>query len=426
MSLSENLLKISLPQKVSQNTLLLFSGQVIVKIIAFFYAIFLARSLGPSDFGLYIYVITIFGLVSQVADFGFNRFMVRDIAKDRKRAGIYLSNIFALRLLIMLIILLVFSLIIIYLDPKIERSSLTILASLAILPNALSLTFEAVFIAFEKMIYPALALIFLNLFVLFFGVIAVLGFGLGVFGAVLTFFLAHIVYLIIYVFFLFREKIPFHLSFDFSFFKKAIFSSFPYGLLAILGLIYFKIDTVLLTFLRGEEETGFYAASFKFLEALHFIPLAFGTALFPLMARLHEKDPKHLSALYFSVIKFLLIISLPMVLLLVIFARPLIFLLYGPSFIPSILALQILSFTIIFMFLHVPGAHLLFATEKYLRPVILLSFATVGLNVILNLIFIPIFGLLGASAVTVFSEFTSFLIFFILIYKFVLKESRNE
>lgn len=421
MSFPDNLFKVTLPQKVSQNTFLLFSSQVVSKIIAFFYAVFLARSLGPSDFGLYIYAITIFGLVSQVADFGFNRFIVRDVAKDKKRASFYLANVFTLRLLIMTFVLAVFSLIIIFFDPKIERSSLAILASLAILPNALSLTFEAIFMAFEKMIYPALALIFLNLSVLFLGLIAVLGFGFGVFGAVLTFFLAHIIYFVIYIFFVFREKITFYFNFDLAFFKKALLSSFPYGLLAVLGLIYFKIDTVLLTFLRGEEETGFYTASFKFLEALHFIPLTVGTALFPLMARLHEKDPKYLASLYFSIIRLLLIISLPTFFLLIIFAKPLILLIYGYSFTPSILVLQILSFTIIFMFLHVPGAHLLFATEKFLKPVLLLSFITVGLNIILNLIFIPILGLLGASMVTVFSELTSFLVFFILIYKVVLK-----
>lgn len=421
-----NFFKISLPQKVSQNTLLLFLGQIVVKFIAFFYAVFLARFLGPSDFGLYIYVITVFGLVSQVADLGFNRFMVRDIAKDKEKVGVYLSNIFTLRLLIMIVVLLLFFPIILYFDPKIERSSLAILASLAILPNALSLTFEAVFVAFEKMIYPALALIFLNLSVLILGLIAVLGFGLGVFGAVLTFFIAHVIYLIIYGFFLTREEISFNFSFDLAFYKSAFLASFPYGLLAILGLVYFKIDTVLLTFLRGTEETGYYAASFKFLEALHFIPLAFGTALFPLMSRLHESNPRYLSSLYFSVIKLLLIISLPIVFILIILAKPLIFILYGPSFSPAVLALQILSFTVIFMFLHVPGAHLLFATEKFLKTLVLLSLATVFLNIILNLIFIPAFGILGASVVTVFSEFTSFLVFFVLIYKFVFRANRHD
>lgn len=414
-----------LASKISQNTVWLFSGQSLVKAIAFLYAIFLARALGPSDFGLYIYVITIFGLVAQLADFGFNRFLTRDIARDRSQLPQYLSNVFTLRILLIVFVFLLVSLMLFFLDPKITRSSLAILALISIIPLAAAITFDAIFVALEKMFYSALALVSLNFFVAILGFLAVFVFRMGVFGAVLTFLLAHVFYLLVFGLFLLKEKISLSFSFDFSFWKKALLNSLPYGLLAFLGLLYFKIDTVLLTFIKGESQTGFYAASFKFLEGLHFIPLVVGTALFPVMARLHRDDLGELRRLYFLSLRFLLVIAFFLTLILFFGAPILINVLYGPDFAPSILALQILSFTIIFMFLHVPGAHLLFATEEFLAKIIVLSLFTLSFNVILNLILIPPFGLIGASIVTVFSEALSFIVFFLLIQKAVFGQIRE-
>jgi O-antigen/teichoic acid export membrane protein len=403
--------------KISQNTLWLFSGQSLVKTIAFLYAIFLARALGPTDFGLYIYVITVFGLVSSLSDLGFNRFLVRDIARDKNQLSRYLSNVFTLRILFIVAIFFLSSAILLIFDPKISRSSLTVLALLSIIPLTAALTFDAIFVALEKMFYSALALVFLNLSVAFFGLLAVFVFKMGVFGAVFAFFVAHVLYLLVFGIFLFKERIFLSFSFDFSFWKKALFASLPYGLLAFLGLLYFKIDAVLLTFIKGEAQTGFYGASYKFLEGLHFIPLVVGTALFPVMARLHRDDLKELRRLYFLSLKYLLVVAVFLVLVLFFGASILIEILYGPVFSPSILALKILSFTLLFMFLHVPGAHLILATEKFLKPALALSVFTVFFNIILNLILIPPFGLIGASIVTVFSEAISFALFFWFIQK---------
>jgi len=262
------------------------------------------------------------------------------------------------------------------------------------------------------MFYSALALVLLNVSVAFFGFVAVFFFKLAIFGAVLTFLFAHVFYLLVLGAFLLKEKISFSFSFDFSFWKKALISSLPYGLLAFLGLLYFKIDVVLLTFIKGEAQTGFYGASYKFLEGLHFIPLTVGTALFPVMARLHQGNLIELKKLYFSSLKFLLLVAVFLVLILFFGAPILIKILYGPAFDSSILALKILSFTLPFMFLHVPGAHLLMSTEKFLKSIIVLSLFTVLFNIIFNLILIPPFGLVGASLVTVFSEVVSFTLFF--------------
>ena len=81
-------------------------------------------------------------------------------------------------------------------------------------------------------------------------------------------------------------------------------------------------------------------------------------------------------------------------------------------FLSSIEALRILALSLPFIFVHVPGAQILLSTDKYLKPIILLSILTLSFNVILNLLFIPKYGFIAASWITVASEVLSFLVFF--------------
>ena len=66
------------------------------------------------------------------------------------------------------------------------------------------------------------------------------------------------------------------------------------------------------------------------------------------------------------------------------------------------------------MFIHVPAVTVLLSTDKYLKQVLILSLITVAFNIGANLAFIPKFGFIAASWVTVASEILSFVIFFLL------------
>ena len=85
--------------------------------------------------------------------------------------------------------------------------------------------------------------------------------------------------------------------------------------------------------------------------------------------------------------------------------------------------IQILALTIPFMFIHVPAAVVLLTSDKFLKPVIILSLLTVGFNVIANLLLIPTYGIYAAAWITVASEILSFTVFFLLLYKRLLRHA---
>ncbi len=405
---------------ILKNSAYLWGGQVFIKLVAFFYNIYLANSLGVSDFGLYSVALSYFSLISPICDFGILRYLVREVAKDRKELTSIMSNVFIIRALFMVVVFIFFSALVYIFDPDKLRASLEILAIFAVVPQALSLTLDGIFIAIQKVSLSAIGSVILNLATTITGFLLISS-GLGSHGAVYALIIGQIIYALFLFVLYIKEGFKFRLNFKYENVKPIILGSLPYGILGVLGLIYFKIDTLLLSYMKGSYDTGLYSAAYKFLEALVFIPSSVATASFPVLARLHEEDREQIKQYYFKSLKLLGVISLIIVVLYILFL-PTVIKLFLPQFEASIGAILILAWTIPFMFIHIPGTIVLLSTDKYLKPVIYLSIFTVSFNVIANLIFIPEFGFIASSWITVLSEVLSFLVFFVLLQKKVFKK----
>lgn len=388
----------------------LLGAQLLGRVVGLFYTIFLARNLGVTDFGLYSVALAYYSIALSVADFGFNRFLIREVAADHKNMAKFLLNTCFLRVLMTSVLFAIFSISLYIMDPDKLRVSLTLLAVLAVVPQSLSLTIDAIFISLQKLEFSAIAMLFLNLSTALVGVFLVSG-GLGPTGAVVAFASGQLFYLFLLLLLGTMKKIPLISEVNLSVFKEITKGSLPYGILAVLGLLYFRIDLLFLTYIKGNYDGGLYGAAYKFLEAVIFIPSALGTALFPVVARLHNVNSRDIKGLYFKSISVMFLVG---IILLVFYLTilPVIIRLILPSYIASIPAIKILAFAIPFIFIHVPGAQILLATDKYLKPILWLSVLTLSFNVVSNLIFIPSFGILAASWVTVASEALSFLVFF--------------
>ncbi len=398
----------------------MFAAQSLGKVVGFFYTIFLARNLGVSDFGLYSTALAFFSLISAVADFGFNRFLIREIARDRSKSSELLFNVSILRLTLTSVLFALFALILSALDSDKIRVNLTLLAVLAVLPQSLAFTFDAIFVAFRKLQISAAALFLASLFNALIG-FYLINSGFGVRGSIEALILSQLIYAGFLGLWLKSQRLISYSKVTFEIIKKVTAGSLPYGLLGILGLIYFRIDTVLLSYLRGNFETGLYGAAYKFLDSIVFIPSALSMAMFPVLAKLHDSDLREVKRLYWKSLKIMSGLGL-LVFVGYILILPLIIRLFLPQYSQSVLVVQILSLSIPFMFMHVPAVQVLFSTDKYLKQVILISIVTLIFNIGLNLLFIPQFGLYAAAWITSASEMLSFVIFFIFLKAKILKE----
>lgn len=404
--------------KILKQTSWLFGAQLFGKVIGFFYTIFLARNLGVEDFGLYSVALVYFSLASTISDFGFNRFLTREISKESGNLADLLSNVTIFRATLTTVCFAFFAIFLYLFDPDKLRVNLILLAVMAVIPQSVAMSIDSVFVALQKLQFSSIALLVLNVSTTIFGILLV-NFGFSATGTIDALIFGQFIYLLTLIIFLKKQKIKYLGHIEFKALIKIIKGSLPYGILSILGLLYFRVDLLMLTYIKGNFDAGIYGAAYKFLEAIVFIPSALATALFPILTKFHETDPGKIKKLYFSSIKIMgfagIGIALSYFLIL-----PLIIKAFLPNYLLSIEVIKILALTIPFMFIHVPGAQVLLSTDKYLKPVFYLSIVTLSFNILLNLIFIPHFGVLAAAWVTVLSEILSFLVFFNLLKRKVL------
>lgn len=407
---------------ILKQTSYIFFAQVLTRVIGFFYILYLARNLGVSDFGLLTVALAYFSILSGVADFGFNRFLIREVAIDKSKAPQLLWNIVMLRLTLTSVLFAIFSIILYLLDPDKMRVSLILLATLAILPQSVALTFDAIFVGIQKLQFSAVSLLTSSLSTALVGLYLVSR-GFGPLGAVNALIIGQVVYVTALIVFLYGHQSPSLSKIHLTSIKKIVIGSLPYGLLSILGLLYFRIDAILLSYIKGSFETGIYGVAYKFLEAVIFIPSAFSMALLPVLAKLHYSSLRDLKKIYFK--SFRMMLGLGLVILLgYVLVLPQIIKALLPNYLSSIEAIRILSLAIPFMLIHVPAVAVLLSTNKYLKGVIVLSIFALSFNIIANLIFIPQFGFIAASWVTVASEVLSFTIFFLFVKDRILDKVR--
>lgn len=396
--------------KILKQTSWLVAAQVLTRVIGFFYTIFLARSLGVSNFGLYSVVLAYFSLFSSISDIGFNRYLITEFSSNSAKISQLLLGIGILRVTITSVLFAIFALILYLFDPEKMRISLILLATLSVIPQAIAFTLDSVFVALKKLQYSALSLVALNIATAIFGVSLIL-LGFGIVGVIVALILGQIIYLLILAKFFKRQKITLYTKINWVIIRDTISGSIVYGFIGALGLLYFKIDTLILNYLQGDFDVGIYSVAYKFLEALIFIPSALSLALFPHVVKLVSTDPLRVYRLYLKSTLLLFLISLVVVFAYLLFL-PQVIVLFLPQYSPSIPVIKLLSITIPFMFMISPQGIILFSARKFLRMLILISIFNLLLNIAMNFYLIPKYSYFGSAWATIISDIVGFILFF--------------
>ena len=187
----------------------------------------------------------------------------------------------------------------------------------------------------------------------------------------------------------------------------------PLGVVSILGLLHFKVDSLMLSVLRPAEDLGIYAVAYRFLEQALILPGLFLAALFPILTRSVLKREPEGEALVRRAFNVLLLVALPLAIAVFALADPLVRLLAGEAFADSARPLQILVPALVLAFANAPFATLLIALNRR-AALIGASLTGLALNVGLNAWAIPAYGYTGAAVTTVVSELVGFVLIFAL------------
>jgi O-antigen/teichoic acid export membrane protein len=170
-----------------------------------------------------------------------------------------------------------------------------------------------------------------------------------------------------------------------------------------VGLVYWRIDVVLIALIRGSREVGLYTAAYKFADLAQAFAAGIYTSLFaPLTRFLAAKDPRA-RALVQKVFEILFALSAPGAVLAALFAPQIVVLFAGHQYEDGATALRILALVPVFSFVAGLLERGLIAVGQE-RLVLITNFVGLTVNVALNLWLIPRFGFVAAAVTTVITD----------------------
>jgi O-antigen/teichoic acid export membrane protein len=163
--------------------------------------------------------------------------------------------------------------------------------------------------------------------------------------------------------------------------------------------------------MQGEAAVGWYNTAYRLFIYVLFIPQILSTTLFPVMARLSASSKSSVKLAYEKFFKYMAMLGIPLGVGTTLLAGKIIYTLFGSGYGNSIIALQILIWSAVFIFLSNPFG-CLFNSLNMQRIGMKIAFVCSVFNVIANLIMIPSLSYIGASITTVLTELLSFLLYY--------------
>jgi len=184
--------------------------------------------------------------------------------------------------------------------------------------------------------------------------------------------------------------------------RKLLADSWPAMLAGLAIMIYLRIDQVMLREILGNEEVGIYSAAARISEVWYFVPMAICASVFPSILRAKIRGEaiyyQRLQQLFSLMSALALSIVIPMTIL----SRGVVVLIFGERYAEAGPVLAIHIWAAVFVFWGVAQEHWNVA-EGFLRNSLYRTVAGAVMNVVLNLVLIPSHGSVGAAIATVVS-----------------------
>jgi len=381
------------------NILRLSIGDLLAKVFGFLAFVYLARVLGVEDYGALEFARAAMVYVLLFGDGGLELWATRQAARDADLATLA-GRVIPLRALLGCATFLALFVLLAILPAPGRVKTLLLIFAAALVPQAASLRWA--FMGTQQMRQVALAL--------------VLAQSLFLAGALLTvrapadLFAVAVVYLVAElaaVGWLLRRFSGLYGGLRFRFTLRgadaAVRAALPLGAAQALALMSFNFDSLLLGMLQGPAAVGLYSAAYKPVTVLLAVPVTYFVGLFPVLSRSWADGPAAFDAVVQRSLRLAATFALPVGVGATFVAAPVLDLLFGARYAAAAPAMQILAWSAVLVILRGTFRQGLNAAGCSLVDLRCAGLAT-GLNVLLNLAVIPIWGFMGAAVATLVSE----------------------
>lgn len=372
-----------------------------------------ARYLGPENFGLLNYALSFTMIFGAIASVGIDGILIRELVKNPELKNNLLGSAFTLKIIGSFSAFSI-SLITVYLLQS-EQPIIIFLVGISSATfifqtvNVIDCYFQANLLSKNTVFSASAAFILISLtkVLLILSSAPLIMFAWANFGEII---LTSGFLLLAYK--LNHHKIKewqFEINLTYKLFKESL----PMILSALAVTLYMRLDVLMLKEMANESDVGLYAAATRISEILYVLPGILVASYSPTLIRAHKNSNREylekLNTLYFS----LTWISIGFATLIFCYSDEIIKLLFGSRYIESGSILAIHLWSSIAVSLGIASSQYLLI-ENFLDVAFYRTLIGLFSNILLNLLLIPIMGAKGAAISTVISYFlaTYSMIFF--------------
>lgn len=384
--------------KTTQNILWLFTEKATRFGFGLIVSVWVARYMGPEQFGQWNYIIAIVTLLGIIPYWGLGNIVIKELTTNPDNQTKTLESAFFIKFSLGLIVSGI-----IWTYSYYSNDDNTIVRMIAITSLIyIFQAFDVIDFYFQSKVESKHSVVARTVAYFVSGAlkIALIYLQLDFFWFAITFLIEYIIIAIILVYVYHKSRIPkFYYRLNKTIVWSQIVSGFPLILASFAHWIYVKLDQLMIKEMLDYESLGYYSASIRITEALYAIPVVIIGSIFPKMVSLYTKEHYSYRLFIIKTLRYLLIALVLISSILSLSSSNFIPLLFGSVYNPTIDLFKIHLWVLIPVCLGNLSARM-YIIEGLNIYQLYSTFSAMLVNIVFNFLLIPQFGTKGAAIAT--------------------------
>jgi len=401
---------------IGKNAAALGISGVLAKAISAVVGIVVTRYLGPASYGDYSAAYAYVGSFILFAEIGISQLMVQEGSRNPSVLPRYFGNSLFTKTIIAFLCY-IFMLIFMYpAGYSTTVKTMIVFIGIAVCFNALNQSVYNYYQVVQKL-YKAAAYQFLTIvFVAIFTMVIVLN-GMGVVAITFSHLFSYIIISLLLYLALRKEIKP---KVEISSLSGMVKRGLPFGIHRIFYALFAQLSILVLSLITTNVELGIFAAAYKLVLILIFLPSLMTSAIYPVLYQLGDTDKNKHQDVIEKVFKVLSAVGIAGSTLIFILSTPLIVWLYDGKFNASIPILMIVSWLLALECMSFSLGDILTTTNRQWQRTVVQGSALLILFTLIMVLF-PHFGIYGVAYAVIMVEVYIFLCYYILVRRGVYK-----
>jgi len=399
--------------RLAKNVAFRTGTEAFKKLVNLGFVVFVARKLGADGLGRYSFLLVLTSILGLIADCGFSALMLREVATRRGEARKLLGASMLLKGLLSGVVFGLLWVVVLGVNaptkaatgPMTGQTEAYLFAMYCILLSFMEM-FNAFFVVDQRLDLDAVTNVVQRGGAVLLGIVLVLH-GMGIKGIGYAFAVATAIAAALALGMVVKRFGRPVFRIDMALFKSLLKEAIPLALTLFFSTVYFRIDQVMLGWMRSETELGWYSAAYRVFEVTALVPCILMLIALPMFSRLVKKSMEILVRAGQQFLVFLLTLGIA-ISVIVALSAPKIVGLFGKDFgKESSQALTVLMLTVAPIFCNLVLTTLLIAISKQVRLMYCFVAGAI-VNIALNSLMIPQWGYFGAAFSTLLTEILLF------------------